>query len=72
MKQSQKNTFSDFADRILNKRETHLCNSLLKENTIEFLDDVIGFLFPHFSRKRYFSAEDVLAKLQLIEKLKNS
>jgi serine O-acetyltransferase len=68
MKQSQKNTFSDFADRILNKRETHLCNSLLKENTIEFLDDVISFLFPHFSRKRYFSAEDVLAKLQLIER----
>jgi serine O-acetyltransferase len=68
MKQSQKNIYSDFADRILNKRETHLCNSLLKENTIEFLDDVIGFLFPHFSRKRYFSAEDVLAKLQLIER----
>lgn len=68
MKQSQKNTFSDFADRILSKRETHLCNSLLKENTIEFLNDVIAFLFPHFSSRRYFSAEDVLAKLQLIER----
>lgn len=68
MIQLQKNSFSDFAETILSKRETHLCNSSLKKNTIEFLNEIIDFFFPHFSSKEYFSKQDVLAKLQLIER----
>lgn len=68
MIQSQKNNFLAFAETILSKRETHLCSSSLKKNTIEFLNEIIDFLFPHFSSKDYYSTQDVIAKLQLIER----
>jgi len=59
---------SVFAEKLLSKRETHLCNSSLKKISIEFLNDVIGFLFPHFSSHAYYSSKDVFAKLQLLER----
>ena len=68
MIQSQKTNFLAFAETILSKRETHLCSSSLKKNTIEFLNEIIDFLFPHFSSKDYYSTQDVIAKLQLIER----
>lgn len=68
MIQSQKNNFLAFAETILSKRETHLCSSSLKKNTIEFINEIIDFLFPHFSSKDYYSTQDVIAKLQLIER----
>jgi serine O-acetyltransferase len=59
---------SVFAENLLSKRETHLCNSSLKKISIEFLNDVIDFLFPHFSSHVYYSSEDVFANLQLLER----
>lgn len=61
-------SFSDFANTLLSKRQTHSCTSSLKIEAIEYLNELIDFLFPHFSSKVYYSAEDVLAKLQLLER----
>lgn len=57
-----------FADEILAKREDHPCNTQLKNQVIEYFKDLIDFLFPHFSSKVYYTREDVLAKLQLLER----
>lgn len=69
MTQSQKNIlFENFASALLSKRQTHSCTSSLKDESIEFLREMIDFLFPHFSSKVYYSKEDVLAKIQLMER----
>lgn len=69
MTQSQKNIlFENFASALLSKRQTHSCTSSLKDESIEFLQEMIDFLFPHFSSKVYYSKEDVLAKIQLMER----
>ena len=60
--------FNNFAEKLLSKRETHTCNSSLKKESIELLNELIGLLFPHFSSRVYYSPEDVIAKLQLMER----
>lgn len=60
--------YYEFAEKLLGKRELHSCNASLKTESIEFLDELIDFLFPHFSNKVYYSHEDVIAKLQLLER----
>ena len=58
----------EFAAKLLDKRELHSCNASLKKESIDLLDELIDFLFPHFSNKIYYSQQDVLAKLQLLER----
>ncbi len=60
--------FEKFVDSILEKREAHKCVSQLKTESIDFLLEVIDFLFPHFSSRVYYSKDDVLAKIQLLER----
>lgn len=60
--------FIDFAKSLLIKRQNHSCTSSLKTEAIDYLKELIDFLFPHFSSKVYYSSEDVLAKLQLLER----
>jgi serine O-acetyltransferase len=60
--------FNEFAEKLLSKRETHTCNSSLKKESIDLLNDLIGLLFPHFSNRVYYSPEDIIAKLQLMER----
>ncbi len=60
--------FDSFVHSILEKRETHKCVSQLKTESIDFLLEVIDFLFPHFSSRVYYSHDDVLAKIQLLER----
>ncbi len=60
--------FNDFAETLLNKRETHTCNSSLKKESINFLNEIINLLFPHFSSSVYYSPNDIVAKLQLMER----
>lgn len=60
--------FGTFAEKLLSKRKTNTCNASLKKESILFLGEVIDFLFPHFSSKVYYSREDVIAKLQLLNR----
>jgi serine O-acetyltransferase len=60
--------FGTFAEKLLSKRETNTCNASLKKESILFLGEVIDFLFPHFSSKVYYSKEDVIAKMQLLNR----
>lgn len=60
--------YSEFAESLLSKRQTNSCTSLLKTEAIEYLQELIDFLFPHFSNKVYYSQQDILAKLQLMER----
>ena len=61
-------TLSKFAEKLLTQRETHTCNASLKEEAIGFLNEIIDIVFPHFSNKIYYSSDDVIAKLQLLER----
>lgn len=63
-----KENLDRFAEEILLKRENHPCNTQLKNQVIEYFNDLIDFLFPHFSSKVYYTKEDVLAKVQLLER----
>jgi serine O-acetyltransferase len=68
MNNKKNSDLSNFAEKLLNKREIHLCSSSLKKESIDFLNELIGFLFPHFSSKIYYTPDDVLAKMQLLER----
>ncbi len=69
IKKIQKDSkYYEFAGKLLGKRELHSCNALLKKESIELLDELVDFLFPHFSNKIYYSHEDIIAKLQLLER----
>ena len=68
MDNKKKLELTDFAEKLLNKREVHSCSSSLKKESIDFLNELIDFLFPHFSNQTYYSADDILAKLQLLER----
>ena len=61
-------SYSEFVESLLSKRQTNSCTSLLKTEAIEYLQELIDFLFPHFSNKVYYSQQDILAKLQLMER----
>ncbi len=67
MKKDNK-TYFEFAEKMLSKRAMHSCNASLKKESIEFLSEMIDFLFPHYSNKIYYSSDDVMAKLQLLER----
>ncbi len=68
MEDDRKKEFYNFASKLLGKREIHNCSASLKNESIEFLNELIDFLFPHFSSKFYYNKEDVVAKLQLLER----
>ncbi len=68
MLESKNMLFNGFAEKLLSKRETHTCNSSLKKESINFLNELIDLLFPHFSSRVYYSPEDIIATLQLMER----
>jgi len=68
MNTKKKQVYANFAESLLGKRENNNCNATLKEESIEFLNELIDLLFPHFSKKIYYTSDDVLAKLQLLER----
>lgn len=61
-------TYYVFAGKLLSKREIHSCNASLKNETIVYLNELKDFLFPHFSSRVYYTADDILAKMQLLER----
>ncbi|HUX93969.1 MAG TPA: serine O-acetyltransferase EpsC [Ignavibacteriaceae bacterium] len=60
--------YFEFANKLLVKRELHSCNASMKIESIDYLNELKDFLFPHFSNKFYYSQEDVVSKLQLLER----
>ena len=60
--------YNNFALKFLDKRELHSCTSSLKKASTDFLNQLIDFLFPHFSSQVYYSTEDVISKMQLLER----
>jgi len=68
MSELENKVYYEFAKKLLSKRETHTCNASLKNEAINFLNEIIEIIFPHFSTKVYYSSEDVIAKLQLLER----
>jgi serine O-acetyltransferase len=66
--ENNNNSFYQFADNLLNKRECHSCNASLKTETILFFLELRAFLFPHFSDKVYYASDEVVAKLRLLER----
>jgi serine O-acetyltransferase len=68
LKNSSTKLFHDFAESILSNRQTHSCTALLKTESVNYLNELLNLFFPHFSSKIYYSQEDVIAKLQLLER----
>ncbi len=61
-------TFNIFATNLLQKRKLHSINSSLKTASIEFIKEIITFLFPHFSTEPLYDTNDVVLKLRLLKK----
>ena len=59
---------SKFAEKLYNQRQSQTCNASFKKEAIDFLNEIIDIVFPHFSNKVYYSPEDIIAKLQLLER----
>ena len=68
MKTFERNSLTYFAQELLSKRQTHSCTSSLKIEAIEYLENLIDFLFPHFTSKVYYEEEDVVSKIQLLKR----
>jgi serine O-acetyltransferase len=62
------NLLSSFTNEFLKKRQTHSCTTSLKTETVNYLNELIDFLFPHFSKKVYSEPDDVSANLQLLKR----
>jgi len=68
METINKDSYNHFVKSFLAKRQTHSCTSSLKTEAINYLLQLIDFIFPHFSIKTYNNREEVLAKLQLLKR----
>ncbi len=61
-----------FADDLIKNIRSHSKMLPIKTEAHRFIDDVIKFLFPHFSEKYYYTKEEIEAKLIIIQRnLKN-
>ena len=56
------------AHALMKKRSAHVYPVPVKAQAQAFVDDMIEFLFPHLSEKVYFTAEDIQAKLVLLQR----
>ncbi len=62
----------DFAEELLTKRLSHNTTISLKSASKTYINEMLQFLFPHFSEQNYYTAEDISAKLTLLKRnLKN-
>lgn len=59
---------SNFATKILIKRENSFYNASLKQESINFLKELIDLFFPQCSGKTYYDEDDVLSKIKLLER----
>lgn len=64
----QNNSFNEFASKFLRKREQHSINASLKKASIGLINEIINFLFPHFSSELYYVSDDIIVKLELLKK----
>lgn len=57
-----------FAKNVLSRRQTHHCTISLKGTTHLFVDELLQFLFPHFSVQQYYNEEEIIAKHTLLKR----
>ncbi len=60
--------YISFAEKLLRKRQSHSVTASIKTRTINYINELADFFFPHCSERVYYSEEDVLGKLQLIKR----
>ncbi len=63
----QHSEFSSFARRIRNKYKSYPWSPLLKKESIKFIKELVGFLFPHLSEKKYSATKEILSKLESLK-----
>lgn len=61
-------SFIAFAKDFLNRRQAHSCTTSLKRETVSYLNELVDFLFPHFSKKNFSEPADVAANLQMLKR----
>lgn len=63
-----KNELNTFAKSLIQKHKDHYCILPVKNEAQRFINELIQFLFPHFSEKVYYSTEEIEAKLTLLKR----
>lgn len=58
----------DLAKKIIIKREVHSYTESLKKSTVDFLHEITDFFFPHCSGRIYYSTDDAVAKIKLLQR----
>jgi serine O-acetyltransferase len=56
--------FNSFARRVQNKYKSYPWSPFLKKESIKFIKELVSFLFPHFSEKKYSSTNEILSKIE--------
>jgi len=60
--------FRAFTAELKARRDSLTFGVQLKQSAQLFTDDILAVLFPHFCRERYFTAEEIEARLVLLER----
>lgn len=58
----------DFSKVLLEKKQRHTCTLSLKAAAQKYVDELVEFLFPHFSEKIYYDEKEIEAKLVLLNR----
>lgn len=61
------NLFS-FADKLLEKRQEYKPRNPIKSASHSFLNELLELLFPHYSVKNYYNAEEIVSKVYLLRR----
>ena len=62
------NSLSLFADELLKIRKKYKARIPIRSGSKDFINELLELLFPHFSVKRYFNAEEIESKIYLLRR----
>ncbi len=61
-------SLSIFADKLLNHRKEYKPRNPIKSSSQSFLNELLELLFPHYSVKNYYNAEEIESKMYLLRR----
>lgn len=69
MSNHKKNIDSDdiFAEKLLSMRKCKQFLSPVKEDALKFVQEILALLFPHYSKKNYYTKSEIQAEITLLK-----
>jgi serine O-acetyltransferase len=67
-KMSNEMNYDEFAKMLKERRDDHSLGFQMKKGTQEFVDNLLAVLFPHFCKESFFTSEEIVSRLVLLER----